>query len=194
MEFKELLLIFKKYQTIFFSVVIAFVFLGAVFFLFQPAKNVADFTLNVTRIGTQKTDAYHFDDFYRLQADERFADTVTRWLMSSPRTVVDIADEAKVARVGFSAERLSSQMIRVKYQVANKNEAQKIASATLKVLNAQTQELNRDQQEENWFVLSGGEPVTTDARLSFAKLFLASLALGVFFGFWGVLWRHYLGK
>lgn len=190
-----MLLIFKKYQKTFFVTVSTFILLGTVFFLFQPQKNVADLTLNVTRLGTQRTDVYRYDDFYRLQADERFADTVVRWLTSSPRIVLDVASEVKNPRsLVFSAERLSSQMVRVRYQVADEKEAQKIAAATLKVLNAQTQELNKEQQEENWFALQGGEPVVNDARVSLLKLFFASLTLGIFIGFWGVLLKHYFAK
>lgn len=196
MELKEYLAIFKKQRSIFFACVLASVLMGCVLFLFQPKKDVANLTLNVTRMGTQKTDAYRYDDFYRLQADERFADTAVRWLISSPRVLFDISNDAQVSggKLSFKAERLSSQMIQVRYQVENDNVARKIANSTIKVLNLQSGELNRAQQEETWFQILGSEPVVSDARISFETFFLASLMLGIFLGFWWVLLRYYFTK
>lgn len=189
-----MLVIFQKYQKTFFAVVAAAILLGSLFFLLQPPRKVATLTLDVTRLGTQQTDAYRYDDFYRLQADEKFADTIVRWLTSSPRIALDIATEAGRPKFSLAAERLSSQMINVKFAVADGNEAKKTALALVKVVNARAQELNGKQKEETWFEAVGSEPVMTDARVSWVKIFSASLLAGVFLGFWSVLLRHYFSE
>ncbi len=121
MEFKEWLDIFRKRTRMMITVILGCIAVGVLWYVFQPRGLAADLTLNVTRIGSQETSDYKYDDFYRLQADERFADTVVRWL-GSPRIVSDIYSTAHLdadslglsgLNKAFKSERLSSQMIRV---------------------------------------------------------------------------------
>ena len=197
MEFKELIEIFKKYQKTFMLSVGFFVLLGLITFLFQPMNKKAELTLNVTRSAVQKTSDYRYDDFYRLQADEKFADTVVRWLSNSQFVAQSILREAKISenkKTVFVPERLSSQMIRVQYRVANEADAEKISLAVVKILNEETEKLNKQQQAEEWFLVVGDSPVIFDASISLQKMLLAFFALGVFFGCWIVLLKHYFAK
>lgn len=158
--------------------------------------------LNVTRSGIQVTDSYRYDDFYRLQADERFADTVVRWL-ESPRIVTDIYNETGIASGGiglkdlsrtFKVKRLSSQMIDVRFTSGSAREAQNISESLVKAVNDETKELNQYQKEDNWFKVIGDEPVIKEFKVSWKDVLPISIASGFFLGVWTVLIINYLKK
>ncbi len=191
MEFRECILIFCRYRALFFWIVALFVGAGFLVQRIQPARYAAEITMDVARSGVRVTSDYSYDDFYRLQADERFADTVVRWL-ESPRIVGDIASEAHVSEpVSFDAGRLSSQVIRIRYVTHDEASARRISAAVFTVLNRETGSLNRNRSEDGWFALIGDTPSIRDARFGGGRAFSIALCLGIFLGFFAVLFRWY---
>jgi capsular polysaccharide biosynthesis protein len=197
LELKELVGIFISHKRNFWLTVIVCLALGMIVFSLQPTKFETNLMLNVTRKGIQQTEEYRFDDFYRLQADERFADTVVRWL-GAPQIMADVISEAGIAPKDFDAKlvakRLSSQVIEVSYVTKDSATAQKVAVATEKVLENQIRELDKDQKEETWFKLIFSQPITSVKKLPLGTVIFASLAIGIFLGFWSVLFKHYFSK
>jgi capsular polysaccharide biosynthesis protein len=197
LELKELTGIFINYKRNFWLTVIVCLALGMIVFSLQPTKFETNLMLNVTRKGIQQTEEYRFDDFYRLQADERFADTAVRWL-GAPQIMADVINEAGTGVKDFDgkfiAKRLSSQMIEVSYATKDSATAQKIAVATEKVLENQIKELDKDQKEETWFKLIFSQPITNAKKIPLVTVIFASLAIGIFLGFWSVLFKHYFSK
>ena len=153
MELKEYLAVFRARTNLFLGIILAALVSGALFYFFQPIKYRAELVLNVTRTGQVKTADYQFDDFYRLQADERFADTVVRWL-ETERMQNDIRKGAKIADnqiFSLTAKRLSSQMIDVNILASDPGAAEKIALAVSATVNLEAEKLNAWQQKEGWF-------------------------------------------
>jgi capsular polysaccharide biosynthesis protein len=200
MELKEYLKIFKDNFKLFALVVVIIIFGTFAYFTLKPVSYSASSALNITRSGTQQTADYRYDDFYRLQADEKFAETVVEWL-KNPRTAADILSKAdinithlnlrKLSKV-FAAEKLSSQIVTVSFSASNEKSAQKIAEAILEIISKNTEALNKNQNEDNWFAVVAQEPVIIQDSVSPIILLLASLAMGMFLGFWVVMARHYL--
>lgn len=202
MELKEIIQIFKKERTLYIGITLLFVFIAWLWQRDQETTYQATLLLNIGRAGVSETTDYTYDSFYRLQADERFADTVVRWL-ASPRVVEDIYREARLnpesldaKALGsvFSAGRLSSQMITVKYSGDNKKTLEQLSAAAVTVLNRYTDTLNTEEREKSWFVVIGSDPVVRESQVSLELALGVGLALGLFFGFWIVLLRHYLAK
>lgn len=200
MELREIIEIFKKQQTFYIGVILIFLFGSWIWQTSQPQLYQATLLVNIGRAGVSTTTEYTYDSFYRLQADERFADTVVRWF-SSPRVVEDIYREAglnpetlglKNLESVFAAGRLSSQIVSVKYSGQNTKVLQGLATAAVTVLNRYTETLNTQDREKSWFVVLGNDPVIRDGRASLNLALFVGLALGVFFGFWIVLLRRYL--
>lgn len=192
MDLREFLRLFWKERVLFSGTVAVFVATGFVVQLLQPIRFAAEITMNVARSGVRTTTEYAYDDFYRLQADERFADTVVRWL-ESPRIVSDILYTAKRddEMISFDADRLSSQVIRIRFVSRDEKTAEVVSRALFEVLNRETASLNRDRLEAGWFALVGETPSIVDARFGKDRAFGISLFLGVFFGFFAVLFRWY---
>ena len=200
MEFKEYLAIIKSNFKLFGSIVAIVILASFSYFYLKPISYGASLVLNITRSGLQKSDQYKFDDFYRLQADEKFAETLVQWI-KSPRVALDIWTAAgnssenlslKQLTKLFKAEKLSSQIVSVKFSTANSETAKKISDSIIKIVSRETVALNQDQQEENWFEIVALSPVILISRVNPFLLFLATLAMGIFLGFWIVLVRHYL--
>lgn len=200
MELREIVAIFQAQRRLFGAIVGIFLLGGILFLLFQPQRHDVSLVLNVTRSGANVGSDYAYDDFYRLQADERFADTVVRWL-SLPGIVNAIFEESSVDAsravrrpLGnvFKAQRLSSQVIHVTYVTRDEDAARKTASALTSVINRETEKLNAAQQEKGWFVILADAPVVSDGAHGAASVLSLLILLGIFFGAWGVLLRHYL--
>lgn len=202
MELYEYFLILRNKQRVFWMTLGIVVFVALVWQGNQGDRFGATLLLNISRSGLQQTSDYTYDGFYRLQADERFADTVVRWI-GSPRGAEDILREAGVETESlrtkdltrfFTVGRLSSQVIRVEYARGESESTEKIAVSLVKTLNRYTDELNRDARDPSWFMIIGSDPVIRDARVSFEKTLSMSIALGVFLGLLFSLLSHYLEK
>lgn len=200
MELKEYLRIIQKNLKLFLLTIIIVMAGIFLYFALLPASYSASLTLNITRAAVQKSNEYQFDNYYRLQADEKFAETIVQWL-KSPRVVTDIYVDAGVeARdlslrrlsKAFKADKMSSQIVLVTLQVKSREEAKKISSALVEAVEENTETLNKDQKEETWFKIVANDPVIMENTVSFLTLALASLLLGIFLAFWTVLFAHYL--
>lgn len=192
MELAEYIRIFWKHRQLFTKTVVGFSIAAYAIFLVQPIRYQTEITMNVARSGERATADYAYDDFYRLQADERFADTVVRWLQS-PRIVAGIAKEANVSdSIFFQADRLSSQVIRVRYTTRDEASARRIAPTLFDVLNAEAVSLNQDAVTAGWFTLTGEMPSIADGRISWTVLVGSGLFLGLFFGFFATMLKEYV--
>jgi len=192
MELKEYIAILKKHFKLFLLMIFLVAAAIIVFQIARPLTYKASLALNITRDGSQKTDDYKYDDFYRLQADERFADTVVRW-MALPAITKSIYSEAGVSEnEKFKAKRLSSQLIEITYFTSDVKTAQELSKAIIKTLNRETKKLNEFQKNENWFRILESEPAIKDNRIDLWKSSLAGILIGFFLGFWAVLIKHYL--
>lgn len=200
MELREIVLLFRKDAKVFFGIIAAFLLVGVLLFLFQGGGYNVSMTLNVTRDSSIDVSDYAYDAFYRLQADERFADTVVRWLQS-PSVVSEIFSNAQIDTSSWSLhklkraldpERLSSQVIAVNFSSATPQEAIAVSHATSQMINDLSQELNKQQNESAWFIVLSEEPIVKPHQQSFISLIVIMGILGLFVAFWSVIIRHYM--
>jgi len=193
MDLKEYIQIFKKHFKLFVFVIITTVVGGVVVQTLLPTMHKVEVSLDITRSGQQiETTDYRYDEFYRLQADERFADTVVRWLQSG-RIREDIAIATKeISFKKLKARRLSSQLVEVTFLVSEIKHSEKVTNSISNVLNKKSKELNKDQNNPNWFKIIVSKPVVSECKLSIVKLIIIMSILGAFIGFWAVFIKHYL--
>lgn len=195
MELKEYIAIFRKNVRFFLSVVFVFLIAGGVYYQYAPKKYAAVMDLNITRAGQVENKEYDYDGFYRLQADEKFAETVVWWL-GSPRIAKEICRLAEVSQcpASYEAKKLSSQYLQVSFSPKNSEDAEKIARSLVEVLGGETSNLNLKQKKVDWFEVQGNLPDVQEAKIGLGKLLAGAFFLGCFFGFWVVLGRHYFAK
>lgn len=195
MELKEYIVIFRKNIWFFLMTVLVFLIAGGIYYAYTPEKYVAVMDLNITRAGQAESKEYDYDGFYRLQADEKFAETVVWWL-GSPRIAKEICRLAEVSQcpAGYSAKKLSSQYLQVNFSPKNSEDAEKIARSLVEVIGEETSNLNLKQKKVDWFEVQGNLPDVQKVKISLEKLLIGAFLLGCFFGFWVVLGRHYFVK
>lgn len=193
MELREYLKIFKDNYRVFFIVMGIVLVMGLAAQLISRDKYKVELNLNVTRTSYQKdTSDYRYDEFYRLQADERFADTLVRWLGSEVIKNDILRESGNTSFEKLKAQRLSSQMIKVTFVIYDKDQAEKITRAVDKVLNDNVAKLNLEQKNPQWFKVLVSYPIVNNYKIALVKLVGILLAGGLFLGFWAVLIRHYL--
>ncbi|OGI17075.1 MAG: hypothetical protein A3J63_03710 [Candidatus Moranbacteria bacterium RIFCSPHIGHO2_02_FULL_40_12b] len=195
MELKEYIAIFKKNFRIFLLTVGIVLIGGLVFYKLTPLTYKIILDLNVTRTGIQETGDYQYDNFYRLQADERFADTVARWL-GSPWIQEKIYSGANAGseQRKIKAQRLSSQFIQVTFVLRDRSHAKNVSRSIVENINKQAEELNKYQKEKNWFTVLGNEPVVRENKIGLALAAVIFLALGIFIGIWVVFIKNYFNN
>jgi hypothetical protein len=189
MELREFFAIFIYYKKIFFAIILCSMTIAVVFYFIQPQNFKTSLTLNITRDQRAQTNDYSYDDFYRLQADERFADTVVQWI-KEPFFTVEIFGSHNAENI--SAKRLSSQAINVSYRTRTSEQAAYVAQNLVQKINLQTQALNQKQMQDGWFLIMGTDPVITYATHSLTFLMGLFTSIGVFIAFWTVMIIHYL--
>lgn len=199
MELKEYIKIIKNNVKLFWLIIIIVIAASFVYFYIKPVSYSTSLALNITRGGSSASADYNYGGFYRLQADEKFAETVVRWL-KSPRIVLDIFQEAgldnkdlsakKLSKM-FKAEKMSSQVVLVSFSSESGKQAVKTAQSIVKIIFQNTQSLNKDQKEKDWFEIIALEPVIIKDQNNFLLILSVSLAGGIFLAFWIVMLMHY---
>ncbi|MDD5489411.1 MAG: hypothetical protein PHP25_01875 [Candidatus Moranbacteria bacterium] len=155
----------------------------------------ASFLLNVGRLASQNTADYRYDQFYRLQADEKFAETIVQWL-SSPGVAKDIlssagvkSDDKTIRQLGksFRAEKLSSGLVGVRYSAQSEDEGKKVAAAAAGVVSDKTKNLNSDTRDPDWFSVNMTDLVvaknTQDLRINLGVAALFGIFIGTLLAF-----------
>jgi uncharacterized protein involved in exopolysaccharide biosynthesis len=195
MELREYIVIFRKNIWFFLMTVLVFLIAGGIYYAYTPEEHVAVMDLNITRAGQVESKEYDYDGFYRLQADEKFAETVVWWL-GSPRIAKEVCRLAEVSQcpAGYSAKKLSSQYLQVNFSPKNPEDAEKIARSLVEVIGKETSNLNLKQKKVDWFEVQGNLPDVQKVKINLEKLLTGAFLLGCFFGFWVVLGRHYFAK
>lgn len=155
----------------------------------------ASLLLNISRTSSQSTSDYRYDQFYRLQADDKFSETVVEWL-KSPGMSQDIFAKAGVnsdqktmrdLSKSFQAEKLSSNLVSVKYSTETSDEAAHIAPAIGSILADRTKSLNSAAKDPDWFQIDLTNLIvlknTQDLRLNLGIAALLGLFLGALLAF-----------
>lgn len=202
MELKEYIRIIRKNKNLFFGIIAISILAAFSFTYTRPVRYDSSLALNITRTGTQKTDQFRYDNFYRLQADDKFTETVVEWL-KSPRVAEDIyanagIDASKMTLRQLSKavkpEKMSSQLVLVSFSAPDVVTSKKISAAIFKAVNDNTTALNKDQQDAEWFQILSDDPVIVKYHMNPGLLLAISFVFGAFVAFWAVMIRHYFSQ
>ena len=200
MELKEYITIIRQNINVFLAVVAVCVVFGFAFMFLRPVSYTTSMLIDVTRSGTQDTVDYKYDDFYRIQADEKFVQTIAQWI-ANPGIEADILSGAGLSANNlslrqlsnsFRAQELSSQALAVTFSAPTREQAQKISASITNIITKNTAALNADQKESGWFEIVAHSPVIVQDLYGPLLVLVVSLALGIFLAFWVVLIIHYL--
>lgn len=198
MELREIIRIFTREKRLIAGLLLASMVIGFLVYRLQSQWYTATVLLTVTRTAAEDTADYRYDHLYRLQADERMADTIARYLESGIGTET-VARESGIgtdhanffAKGKIEALRTSSQLIQVKYRIRTPLEAERVAAALHQSSERYVASLNEQARERNWFTLLASDPFVKDGRFTLLRTLLIALAVGILVTFWTVLIRWY---
>lgn len=200
MELRELWNLFCKEKSLYAFILGSCLLLSVLWMSFEPQRFESNTLLTIGRTENKaisgETD-YQYDNFYRLQADERFGDTLVR-LLATPQVTQDIFQEAglknNVPEGGyFTGRKLSAQIVEVTFTEGDQAKLEALAKSVPTVLNRYTSELDaKENGQGNWFRVIASEPVVSDARIDSAQALAIAFFFGIFLGFWIILAKHYI--
>ncbi|MCK5080649.1 MAG: hypothetical protein KAQ63_00660 [Candidatus Moranbacteria bacterium] len=196
MELKKFLSLVKKH-LIFFWVPFLIIFLGGLAWYDQQSSLYSgSVAVNISREGRIATQDYQYDQFYRLEADEKFGKNIVNWvgdpgLMESNRILFtkfrrgDWSDISKIKAIQPSAN-----YVKIEFKSETIQSAIIFGEVIKKNLNQKNQQLNV-KQDRNWFklVIDDAHIVKNHINLYFVLVIFS--CLGILSGIFGVLLKHY---
>ncbi len=201
MELKEYLKVLSKYRTTFIIVWGSVILIGLLVASLFSQKHKATFSIDITRdVQAEGVQEYDYDQFYRLEADDRFGKTIVQWF--GDRAIVNqielVAqkenDDFKNYdfKTDFRAEKLANSYLKVSFLVSDRKEVAPIFSATKKVLAEKVAEFNGGFNKQNRFKLVFNGPTIADTKISIVPLLIILIGSGFFIASFGVMLRRYL--
>jgi hypothetical protein len=200
MEFREFVkLIGKNKYLLFLAVVFC---LGAGFFVWRYQANfyAASFSVGIDRGAFEKTDDYKYDQFYRLQADEKFAENITYWandpgfLSKAKKDFLGFGGEKFNNIKAIKAEQFSSNYLKVNFKSSTKEELMPFYKALKKNLRQKTEDLDYENKAPGWFKLNFGDLAVNKNNPSLFLYFCIALGAGILFGIFLILFVYYFKK
>ncbi|MEA1926289.1 MAG: hypothetical protein U9M90_03565, partial [Patescibacteria group bacterium] len=200
MEFREFLKILGERKKCFWSAWLGIVFIGMLVVFVMPDRTEAVLSFDIARErGGQNIQEYQYDQYYRLEADDRFAKTVAQWL-KDPNIQRQIAENASgeisdkhIQRSirSLRAEKKSANFVQARFIVDDPNEAPIIARSIKNVLDKRTSSLNNGAKDEKWFKIIATGPSISKKNLPFPIVLPFSVILGLLMAVFAVLVLHY---
>jgi|GEM_PF-1218595 len=201
MEFKEYLKVLSKYKTTFITVWLGVIVVGVAFVFLMPQKYKATFSIDITRDNQEQiVTEYEYDQFYRLEADDRFGRTIVQWfgdkaiiseMYSVSKTVGEEFKDHKF-ETKFRAEKLANSYVKVDFSVFDKKDIGPIFFGVKKVLKAKTQEFNGGFRKQNRFNLIFNGPTMEETKIPFMPLLIGLFGSGFFLASFVAMFRKYL--
>ena len=191
MDVRDFLQLFLRERRLILIIIIGALVVGFLAYRLQSPRYEGEVLLSVTRQGSETTTEYQYDQFYRLQADEKMADMVARYLETAlgrretaRRALLSDERETEFIDSTVTALRLAPSLVYVSYVAKTPTESERIAGAMLETAERYVVGLNEQAANRNWFTLVSSESLTRDGR------FTLVMALGIasFFGFFGAFW------
>ena len=200
MELKEFLALIRKYRITFFMIILVVFFLGLVIYNQQRKIYLGSIAVNISREDKMIINGYQYDQFYRLEADEKFGKNVVNWIGDPGLMELNRKDFMKVHKGNWSdisktkAVQLSANYIKVSFKSKTLSSATVFGKVIKNNLNRKTQQLKSDQRDKNWFKLVIDDVQVGKNNVNIYLISLISICLGVLSGIFGVLLRYYFEK
>lgn len=201
MELKEYLKVLSKYRITFLLIWAAVVLIGLLVASLVSQKYKATFSIDITREMQQNgTGEYDYDQFYRLEADDRFGRSLVQWfgdkaIVNQIKIVAQNTNESFEGyqfEPDFKADKLANSYLRVTFVVSEKKEVMPIFLGTKKVLEGKVAEFNGGFDAQNRFKLVFNGPTISDTKIPLTPLLIGLFGSGFFIAAFGVMFRRYL--
>lgn len=200
MELIELFNLIKKNQVVFAGVFLL-VFLSGLFFYHQQNQiYLASMAINISREKQNANQDYQYDQFYRLQADEKFGQNIVNWVGDSGLMNNSKEDFIALGKGNWEdiskvkAVQASSNYIKVEFKSKTPSSALVFGKVLKENLNKKNQQLGGDKEQNNWFKLIIDDTQVVKNKVNFPFFLITTILLAILMGIFGVLLAHYFDK
>lgn len=200
MEFKEFLKFISKRKKKLLGWWLSLIVIGFLIVIVLPNKLQATLSIDIARNQqNEKSGEYQYDQFYRLEADGRFANTLVQW-SKDPNVQRVIADQIgeklndeqiSIAMQSMRAEKKSANLVQVSFDVMDQKDAAPFAKSTYDVFVQKTNSLNLGADQEGWFKIIGSGPTVSEKSIPLTLLFLIFASGSLLISLLIVLAGHY---
>ncbi len=198
MEFRDFLNLMKKHLVIFWLIFLGVVVIGLVIYNQQNKLYLGSIAINITREGSLNSNKdYQYDQFYRLQADEKFGKNIINWV-GDPGLMAISRKEFKKLKKGkwedifkIKTTQLSANYVKVDFKSKTSKSAVVFGEALKKSLNNKNQQLNTGQNKNNWFKLIIEDTQVAKNNINIFFVLLVLSCFGILLGVFGVLVKYY---
>jgi capsular polysaccharide biosynthesis protein len=201
MELKEFIELLKSNLKLFLLILIGAVLISLVIFNYQKNLYIASIGVDIARekeVPINNGD-YQYDQFYRLQADEKFGQNIVSWLEDSSFNNLNRKDFEKSQIgswgdvFGIKASQPSANYLKISFKSKDPRSAHLFGKVLKENLKERTGQLNFSQSD-NWFKLIFSETYVTQNNPNIYIFLIVSFLLGFFLGFLAVLFKDYFQK
>lgn len=199
MELKEFVKLLKDNFKIFIVILVGVILIDLIVFNSQTKFYNASIGVDIAREKNQEQSEnkdYQYDQYYRLQADEKFAKNIISWLDDPVFLKLNQKDfnENKIGKwenvFALKASQSSSNYIKINYKAKDTRSAFLFGKILKKNLEQKNQQLNFDQNN-NWFKLIMSDVYVEKNNPSLPIFLIIAILLGITFGILGVLIKYY---
>jgi capsular polysaccharide biosynthesis protein len=201
MELKSYLMIIGKRIWLFLSIILLITVGSYLFTIAQPSTFDGSAFLNIVakkQVNT-KPDYYTYDNYYAIQANSLFADTVVAWL-GDPTNVNEIYSQASIERPDVSLKNISKLIVakkkvpasvQVTFNSTNEKDVTNLVKATIKFVEEKTASWSSEGLVDNLYVDSSSPiaikhepPILTNVLSGFLGGLIIALAIVFFQEYW----------
>jgi len=202
MELKEYFEIIKRKYKLILAISFIVTFSTFLFSTLQPTRYETSLSLLLSKDKSQQTDDFKYDGYYALEASATLADSIVQWV-KSPELVNSVYQKAEVDGVfgnlksytkKFTAKKMSSQFVEVKFETNNVEEAEKISVAIIEEIDNKVEKLEKDSEGEVAFLVSNEEPIIIQKQKNILLNSMIGFVSGIFFGIFFVFFRRYFSR
>ena len=200
MELKEYFAVIRLRSKLFWGVWLAVSFLALVAFFSQSEKLEGILSINLSRSGSENIQHGNdeYDQYYRLEADDRFSNVLEKWLDDPNIINLIYADSKSALRKqslgdfsrNFRAEKLAPGYLQISFAVNSDLQAKKISQAVQKHINQKISSLKGDGSDI-WFEAVFSGPTISSRRFPLAMFLFGGFFGGLLLALFSVLTAHY---
>lgn len=206
MEIYEYFAAIKKHFKIFLVMILVMTGLTLILTARQPDKYEGAVSLTVLKrniLNQDQVNFYLYDNYYAMQSSGLFADTIENWI-HSPAIVRDTYQKAGVGIPSskltdytkiFQSKRpaTTTNVLNITAQANNKDDANKILIAMTDVVQAQNQQVAKDDPQRNYDIFASTPVVVVKKPMILLNTLIAFI-LSVILALMVVTFIQYLSK
>ncbi len=191
MELRKIIKLINKESFFLVLISIIFVLTTFTFFLLKPNTYELEMTMDLGSEGTQNTNDFKYDNFYRYETSRKIVASTVEWLKDDglTKSILNKADVKEENSLKIDANQISDVSFRVNWKNKEKKDLEAIALELEPVLQEKIEGIHEDSDFK--FIYNSSGYIIKDGDLSTWLAVLIAGLVGLWLAFLWVLVKDY---